>query len=221
MRFSKALLAATAITAITTPVWADDGSDYAHWIIRARVIRVTPTERTGPIEPTFPGAHTAVTNSYAPELDFTYMATKHIGAELILGTTKHNIDGRGALDPVGRLAHTWVLPPTLTLQYHFFPDGHIRPYLGAGINYTIFYSEKASSALQNAVGSTKVGLSDSVGYALQAGVDVDVSRRMFVNFDLKYLDINTTATLTTGSLVNRERVHLDPLVPGIGVGIRF
>lgn len=221
MTVSKALFAAAALAAIATPAWADDGTDYAHWIIRARVLRVTPTEHTGPIEPTFPIAHTAVTNSYAPELDFTYMATNHLGAELILATTKHSIDGRGALDPLGKLAHTWVLPPTLTVQYHFFPDGHVRPYVGAGVNYTIFYSEKASGALQNAIGATKVGLSDSVGYALQAGVDVDVTRRVFLNFDLKYLDIKTTARLDTGGLINRERVHLDPLVPGIGVGMRF
>jgi outer membrane protein len=213
------LAAGVACAAFTAPVHAAD--DYQHWIIRLRAIRVTPTERTGPIEPSFPTAHTAVTNSYAPEVDFTYMATKHIGAELILGTTKHDIVGRGALGSLGKAGHSWVLPPTLTLQYHFLPDGHVRPYLGAGVNYTIFYSEKSSAALQDAIGKTRLGLSDSVGYALQAGVDVDISRRVFVNFDLKYLDIDTKARLTTGSLVNRERVHLDPLVPGVGIGMRF
>lgn len=214
------LAAGAALAAITAPAQADDG-DYQHWIVRVRAIRVTPTERTGPILPSFPTAHTAVTNSYAPELDFTYMVTKHVGAELILGTTKHDIVGRGALDGLGKAGYTWVLPPTLTLQYHFLPDGHVRPYVGAGVNYTIFYSEKASGALQDAIGKTKLGLSDSVGYALQAGVDIDITRRVFVNFDLKYLDIDTKARLTTGSLVNRERVHLDPLVPGIGIGMRF
>ncbi|WP_454887575.1 OmpW/AlkL family protein [Sphingomonas oryzagri] len=217
------LFSGVALFAVAVPAQAQSqhGDDYAHWIVRARVIRVTPTERTGPILPSFPAAHSAVTNSYAPELDFTYMATRHIGAELILGTTKHDIQGRGALDTLGRAGHTWVLPPTLTLQYHFLPDGHVRPYVGAGVNYTIFYSEKASRGLQDAIGKTGLGLSDSVGYALQAGVDVDVTRRVFVNFDLKYLDIDTKAKLTTGSLVNRERVHLDPLVPGIGIGMRF
>jgi outer membrane protein len=220
MRIKMALLGAAMLAGgAVAPAQAAD--DYQHWIVRLRAIRVTPTERTGPISPTFPTANTAVTNAYAPELDFTYMATKHIGAELILGTTKHDIRGRGALDSLGKAGHTWVLPPTLTLQYHFLPDGHVRPYVGAGVNYSIFYSEKASGALQDAIGKTKLGLSDSVGYALQAGVDVDITPRVFVNFDLKYLDIDTTARLTTGTLVNRERVHLDPLVPGIGLGIRF
>lgn len=114
-----------------------------------------------------------------------------------------------------------MLPPTLTVQYHFAPDAHIRPYIGAGVNYTIFYSSKASSALESAIGDTKLKLKDSFGYALQAGVDIDITPRVFLNFDIKYIDIDTTARLTTGSLVNRERVHLDPLVPGIGIGMRF
>jgi outer membrane protein len=149
------------------------------------------------------------------------MFTNHVGAELILGTTKHNISGEGALKPVGKLANTWVLPPTLTLQYHFLPAAHIRPYVGAGVNYTIFYSEDSTRALDSAIGKTKVRLSDSAGYALQAGVDVDLTKRVFANFDVKYIDLDTTARLTTGTLVNRERVHLDPLVFGVGLGMRF
>jgi outer membrane protein len=182
---------------------------------------VAPTEKTGPVTPTFPGAHTAVSNSYTPELDFTYMVTKHIGTELILATTKHHVSGRGSLQSFGRLANTWVLPPTLTVQYHFLPDAHVRPYVGAGVNYTIFYNEKATSALNSAIGKTDVGLKDSVGYALQGGIDIDVTKRVFVNFDIKYIDIDTKAKLTTGTLVNRERVHIDPIVAGVGIGMRF
>jgi len=143
------------------------------------------------------------------------------GAELILATTKHHVSGEGALAGVGRLAGTWVLPPTLTAQYHFLPDGAVRPYVGAGINYTIFYNTKATGALNSAIGKTKVGLSDSVGWAGQAGIDIDVTKKIFVNLDAKYIRIRTHATLTTGTLVNRERVHLDPLVLGVGIGTRF
>ena len=34
-----------------------------------------------------------------------------------------------------------MLPPTLTAQYHFNPHGAVRPYLGAGVNYSIFSKE--------------------------------------------------------------------------------
>jgi outer membrane protein len=184
---------------------------------------VAPNESSGGITPTFPAEKIKVSNSFMPELDFTYMATSHIGAELILATTKHHASGRtGTTGSIGRLASTWVLPPTLTLQYHFMPDGAIRPYVGAGVNYTIFYSEKASAGLKAAVGPTTVGMKDSVGYALQAGVDVPLTRRTFVNFDVKYLDINTTAVLATTAIgTQRVRVHLDPIVVGMGFGMKF
>lgn len=216
----RTLLIATSMAAMllgAAPACAEQGD----WIVRLRAITVAPNEKTGPVQPTFATSHTSVDNSVAPELDFTYMATKHVGAELILGTTKHHVSGKDALAPVGRLAGTWVLPPTLTLQYHFAPDAQVRPYLGAGVNYTVFYNEKATSALDAAIGSTKVHLADSFGYALQTGVDIAVSRRLFVNFDVKYIDLDTSARLTTGALVNRERVHLDPLVFGVGIGTRF
>lgn len=215
----RATIPAIALASMVAamPAQAEKGD----WIVRVRAIMVAPNEKTGPVTPSFATGSSSVNDSFAPEVDFTYMVTKHVGAELILATTKHHVTGQGALAGVGKLAGTWVLPPTLTLQYHLAPDAHVRPYVGAGINYTIFYKEKASAALTSAIGKTDVGLKDSVGYALQAGLDVDLSRRVFANLDLKYIDIATTARLTTGSLVNRERVHLDPLVIGVGLGLRF
>ncbi len=114
-----------------------------------------------------------------------------------------------------------ALPPTLTLQYHFAPDAKVRPYVGAGVNYTIFYDEDASGALEGAIGSTKVSADDSFGYAVQAGVDIDLGERFFLNLDAKYIDIDTTAKLRTGALVNRVNVSLDPVFAGIGIGMRF
>jgi outer membrane protein len=190
-------------------------------LVRARAILVAPNESSGPVTPGFPGSKLGVDNSYAPEVDFTYMLTDHIGTELILATTKHDVAGRGTIAALDKVASTWVLPPTLTLQYHFAPKGHVRPYLGAGVNYTIFYNAKASDSLVKAIGPTKVHLKDSIGYALQAGIDVDVSKRVFVNLDVKYIDIDSTARLTTGTALNQSRVHIDPIVAGIGLGIRL
>lgn len=220
MRMLSGLATVTALLAAlaAAPAQAQGAGDV---LIRARAIMVSPTETSGPVRPAFPGATVGVTDSYAPELDFTYMATDHIGAELILATTRHRVSGRGDLSGVGRLARTWALPPTLTLQYHFAPQAKIRPYVGAGVNYTIFHSSRASAVLEAAIGETSVHLKDSFGYAVQAGVDVDVSRRVFVNFDVKYIDIDTSARLTTAGAVNRVKVSIDPFVFGVGLGIRL
>lgn len=214
LKFAAAML---AMAMAATPALAEQGDV----LIRLRAITVQPQEKVGPVLPTFPTSGGRITNAYAPEIDFTYMLTNNLGIELIAATTKHCIEGGGSLAAVGRLACTWVLPPTLTLQYHFAPQGKIHPYVGAGVNWTMFYKEKASSQLNTAIGATNVNLSNSWGYAVQAGVDFDLNDRMFINLDVKYVDMDSTARLTTGAAVNSVRANIDPLIVGVGVGWRF
>lgn len=210
------LLAAVA-AALASPAAAEQGD----LIVRLRAIGVIPNEKVGPVLPTFPTGSASVNNSVMPEIDFTYMWTKNIGTELILATTRHSLTGTGALAGVGRLASTWVLPPTVTVQYHFNPDGAVRPYLGAGANLTLFYATNASDALNRAIGATDVSMKSSFGFAGQAGVDIDLTKTVFLNLDVKYIDIGTRATLRTGALVNTVKADLNPLVVGVGLGMRF
>ena len=217
----KTLLLAAAGAAVfaSVPAQAKQGDI----LVRLRGIVVAPNEKSGSVLPAFPGEKVSIDNAVAPEIDVTWMASDHIGFELIAATTKHSASGRtGTTGSIGKLASTWVLPPTLTAQYHFLPDAPVRPYVGAGVNYTLFYSEDASGALESAVGQTKVHMSDSFGWAAQAGVDIDLNDRLFLNIDVKYIDIDTTARLsTTAAGVQKVHIDLDPLVFGIGVGMRF
>ena len=227
-----ALIAATAITlAIATPALAQAGDagtprrgiHAGDVLLRARAILVAPNERSGAVLPGFPGETVRVNDSAMPEVDLTYMATDAIGFELIAATTRHKASGRsGTTGSIGTLASTWVLPPTLTAQYHFNPRGAVRPYVGAGVNYTIFWNETASDGLEQAVGKTSVRMKDSVGLAAQAGIDIDLTPRIFLNLDVKYIDIDTTARLrTTAAGTQRVAISLDPLVLGVGLGIRL
>jgi outer membrane protein len=192
-------------------------------LLRGRFIVVAPQDSSGDVLPAFPGEGVSVNTAYAPEVDVTYMLTNNLGLELIAATTKHSASGTtGTTGSIGKLADTWVLPPTLTLQYHFAPAGRIRPYVGAGLNYTIFYKERASGSLESAVGPTNVSLKDSFGYALQVGADIPLNSSLFLNLDLKYIDMDTTARLaTTAAGVQRVDIHIDPLVFGVGIGVRF
>lgn len=151
------------------------------------------------------------------------MATDHIGVELIAATTRHSVHGKqGVTAGIGEVVNTWVLPPTLTAQYHFNPKGKIRPYVGAGINYTVFWNEKATSELTAAVGPTRVHVNDSVGYALQGGVDIDLNKRFFLNLDAKYIDMSPRARLDTTALGTQTvRTRISPFVIGVGFGIRL
>ncbi len=213
----KLLTTAALATCFIQPAMADQGD----WLVRLRGIVVAPTENSSDVLPGFPGGSVGVENAIVPELDFTYFITNNIGAELILATSPHDLVGEGTLAGLGEIADVMALPPTLTLQYHFNPGGTVRPYAGVGINYTIFYSEDASDALVNAVGPTSIELDDTVGVAFQLGVDYDLNERWFLNADIKYIQIDTTATLNSGGTINTVDVDLDPIVAGVGIGYRF
>lgn len=214
----RKLMLAAALAAIAAPAAAEQGD----WLVRARAIMVAPQDEAGPILPGVPTGTVTVDKAIVPELDFTYFLSDNIAAELILATSPHDISGAGAISALGEIADVMALPPTLTLQYHFAPNAKFRPYVGVGMNWTIFYSEDSTSALDTALGgATGVSLDDSFSWAAQAGVDFDISERVFLNLDVKYIDIDTTATLTTGAAVNTVEVDIDPLVIGVGLGMRF
>ena len=202
-----------------TPAMAEAGDTF----IRGRGIMVAPNEDSTGITPAFPTETVSVDNAITPEIDITHMLSNNVGIELIAATTKHSVSGTtGTTGSIGKLASTWVLPPTVTLQYHFAPEAKVRPYVGAGVNWTLFYKEKASNGLEAAVGQTNVNLSSSFGWAAQAGIDIDLNEKMFLNFDVKYIKMNTNARLnTTAAGVQRVGVDIDPLVFGVGVGFKL
>ena len=128
---------------------------------------------------------------------------------MIAATSKHDLNYTGDVS----LGDAWVLPPTLMLQYHFTPDNQFSPYVGAGLNYSIFYAEDAAS------GFTDLEVDNGVGYGLQAGADFWVNDHWGVNLDVKKLWLNVDAKLNNGAI--RADVDMDPWIVGAGVSYRF
>ena len=174
------------------------------FMIRGRIINVVPSESSS----TSLNGTIDADNDTVPEIDFTYFMTDHIAAELILATSQHKMDHE---NPGLDLGDVKILPPTLTLQYHFTPDAKFRPYVGAGLNYTIFYDEDPSP-------QTFVEYENNIGYALQAGFDVALDDHWGINFDLKKIYLETDAKVN-GSVT--ADVALDPWIGGIGLSYRF
>ena len=189
----KILFVLLAITSIPLQSFAAEGD----LLVRVRAITVNPSESS-----TLP---LAVDDQVTPEIDFTYFLTNNIAMELILATTRHDVTLSGA--SIGKIS---LLPPTLTLQYHFAPDSRFRPYIGAGINYTRFYNVSLVAPLDLK--------KNSFGGALQAGVDVDVADNLFINIDVKQAYVKTDV-LSAGTKIDTLKVN--PMVAGIGLGMRF
>ena len=203
------------------------------WNFRLRAISIIPQESAtiGVI-----GGNINISNAYVPELDITYFFAKNFSAELILGTSKHKVKTVGSnLTAIGGaasadvdLGKVWLLPPTLTLQYHLPTQCAVKPYLGAGINYTIFYGVNKGSVVQG------VDYKNSASFAAQAGIDINVSKNVFLNIDVKKLLLSTTATVDAANLtpagspalapvlrnINAD-VKINPWIIGLGIGYRL
>ncbi len=156
-------------------------------------------------------------------ITLSYSFSRHLALGLLAATPfYHDLDGEGSLSALGDIADIKHLPPTLTLQFHPFPDAQIQPYIGAGLNYTLFFDEDAHSSLNGALGgNTDVDLDDSFGFGVELGVDWMINEHWMINAAAWYLDIDTKATLKTGATKRTVKVNIDPIVGMVSVGYRF
>lgn len=213
-KLKLALVTAVSVLALAHPAMADsprqnwnvDGTDWLsanRFQVRARAVGVVPQERSS----LNVGGHLKVSNTVTPEVDLSYYFTSHISAELIAATARHTARYGGAT-----AAQTWILPPTVTAQYHFTPDKAFSPYVGAGLNYSIFYGE-------NSKGLPDVDIGNGVGYALQAGTDYWLNDHWGLNFDVKKIFVKVDTSAANG--VVQGNLHVDPWLIGAGVSYRF
>ena len=198
----KVLLAGlSALSVLSSSAMANQGD----LIVRARAIAVTPDVSSTSV---LSSIHSDLSTQVVPELDFTYMLTNNIGTELILGTSRHKMSSS-----LGVLGKVSALPPTLTVQYHFKPDGKYRPYVGLGVNYTRFYNNDLN------VAGTPVSIDkNSFGLVAQAGMDVMLTDKYFLNLDIKKIGMSTKARVGSTDL---GTLRINPWVFGVGVGRRF
>jgi len=217
-RIASAAVLCAGILGANSNAQAFEAGDF---IVRLRGLALVPTSSGVGLRNGFPNGGLRAQNDYVPEIDFTYMFTNNIGAELIVATSKHRFKGTGTLKGIGNAATARVLPPSLTFQYHFMPKSTIKPYLGLGINYTIMYLENASPSLEAALGPTDVRASHSVGFVAQAGVDIKLDDRWSINLDVKYIRMKTDITLKSGNTTRRIDVDINPVILGAGIVYRF
>jgi len=199
----RTLLVATTAAVV---VFSSAASAHQHgdWLVRVGVGNVDPKSSNGLVA--------SVDSGVALVFNGTYFFSPNLGFEILAATPfSHDIKLASDGTKVGETKH---LPPTFSLQYHFVPDGAFRPYVGAGLNYTLFFDEETTGPLAG----SSLSLDDSFGLAAQLGADFDLSERMFLNFDLRWIDINTDAELDGVAL---EEVEIDPLVYSLTLGWTF
>ncbi|ABD89917.1 OmpW/AlkL family protein [Rhodopseudomonas palustris] len=184
------------------------------WMIRLRALGVV-TRDSGTVNG-IAGSDLATSDVVVPELDISYFFTRNIAAELILGVTKNHVTGAGSLAGVD-VGKSWLLPPTLTLQYHFTDFGAFKPYVGAGVNYTFFFSQSAAGGTV-----TDSHLKDTAAPVVQVGFDYMINNHWGFNVDVKklWLRPDWNGTLAGGVPVS-GKVNLDPWLIGTGITYKF
>jgi len=208
----KSLVVAMAAVASLAPIASQaQSSNDNPWMVRVRAVDLLWNNGQSGIAQT---ANVKAQNEWIPEVDVSYFFTKNIAAELVLTYPQQvNITATGSNTNVGKVT---ALPPSLVAQYHFTDLGAFKPYVGAGINYTIF------SNRQNFYGAG-AGLQvepSSVGYVAQVGADYMFDKNWGLNVDVKYITMATNVQAQAGG-ANLGKLTLNPWTPAVGVTYKF
>jgi outer membrane protein W len=225
---SRYLIPLAVAAALAAPVAASafdayPGEPKGDWIFRVGMSQLNP-EPTPNLERVAGGTDDlSVDSDLSPTGTITYMLTDHIGTELLVAYPfTHGLDLKvGGIQGNNetRIGSVDALPPTLSLQWHFLPNAMIRPYVGAGVNWTMFTGEELRG---DAKGLGKLRLDDSFGGAVQVGADFMLNDNWFFNADVRYIGVSSEASLKTDDgTVKLGDVDINPMVYTLAFGYRW
>jgi outer membrane protein len=177
--------------------------DQGDWLFRFGGSYVDPKSNNHPV--------VDVDSAASFTFNFSYMMTANWAVEVLAAYPfEHDI----TLKDGTKVGSTKHLPPTVSLQYHFLPDGKFQPYVGARVNFTYFFDESTVGPLEG----VPLSLDSSWGLAGELGADIMLNDKWFLNLSVRYIDIGTDATLGGDDI---GKVNIDPWVYGFNAGIRF
>ena len=162
-------------------------------------------------------------DNVVPTVAIEYFFTPNVSLETICCVTQHDVDGTRDIAGAELVSNAKIVPATFTLKYHV-NAGPIKPYIGAGPTYFIFIDEKPGAFMKSAFGASKLKINDSLGVALQAGVDVPINTSgMALSLDAKkyFLSADATWRDASGGLLLKTKQNIDPWVLSAGIAWRF
>lgn len=212
---NKKMISTLAAGALALPLCstAYAGQQAGDWLVRLGVSQVAPDDDSESI-PAIPDSGVEVDDGEAFSFTVTYMLSPSLGVELLAALPfSHDLEGSGAA-PNSRIARIKHLPPTLSAVYFFNPQSHFRPYVGAGLNYTLIFDETTTGPIDG----LDIDLDNSFGLAAQAGFDFDLNEHLFANLNVRWIDIDTEAEVEG---LGKFDVDIDPWVFTAAIGMRF
>jgi outer membrane protein len=211
----KTLVAAMAAVASLAPIAAQAQAAVENpWMVRVRAVDLLFQNGQSGGNGSVQSLNIKAQNQWVPEFDVSYFFTKNIAAELVLTYPQQvNITAGSGNTNVGKIT---ALPPSLLAQYHFTDLGAFKPYVGLGVNYTIFGNRQNFPALGNSVTVNQ----SSLGVVGQIGMDYMFDKNWGMNLDLKYATMSTEVKTVAGG-TNLGTLTLNPWMPAVGVTYKF
>ena len=226
--FVRPLSALALAAALVAPIANADvapGQSKGDWIFRAGLSQVNPTASPGLKNPLGNGVDLTADSDVSVSGTIVYMLTDHIGTELLLAWPfKHGIDAKFPGGTKQRVGYAELLPPTLNLQWYFRPDKAFNPYVGAGVNWTIFTSSELRKGALGLPQNAKLETSDSFGGDVQIGADYYFSKHWLVNGDVRYIGVTTDVDVKNASAAGTAKLgkmDINPMVYTLAVGYRM
>ena len=220
----KSLLAIALLSSLSTVALANQAGDI---LIRGGITSINPDSNRSSVFLDSgsgfanSGLQVSVDDDAQLGLNFVYFFNSNWAIELLASTPfDHDIELRSGTTTT-TLADVKHLPPTLSALYYFDTGSAFKPYVGLGINYTIFFDDRFTDD-NLAGGFSDLDLDNSFGYSVQVGADYDLGNNWSVNVSARYIDISTDATFKVGETTNgTASVDIDPMVYSVMLGYTF
>jgi outer membrane protein len=216
----KTLLTIALLSSLSTAAFANQAGDI---LIRGGATMVAPD--SGKSTVLLNGADSGLALSVGDDtqlgLNFVYFFDSNWAIELLAATPfDHDIDLHAGSETT-LLADTKHLPPTLSALYYFDTNSALKPYVGVGINYTIFFDNSFTNTYSDA-GFSDLELDNSFGYSVQIGTDYEIDKNWSVNISARYIDISTDASFSvSGDPIGSASVDVNPMVYSVMLGYTF
>ncbi len=186
---------------------AAQSASASDWFVRAGATSVNPKSDNGSLAT----LDSSIGSDTQLGLTFGYHFNPNLAIELLASTPfTHDVD----LDGLGKVGETKHLPPTLSAQYYFNADGKVSPFIGAGLNYTWTFVDKAKGPLEGH--QLKIG--NSFGLAAQLGLRFALSNDWDITADARWMDIDADVRLDGADI---GTANVDPMVYSIMLRKRF
>ena len=202
-----------------------------NWVIRAGVANTSPDASSSNVALNGGdlGFGVDVDDDTQVGLNFAYFINDKWNVEVLASTPfSHDIVVNDNPLGLGKLGDVNHLPPSITLNYFFAPSASaFQPYVGLGINATLFFDEEFTASNQ-ALGFSNLDLDESFGITAQIGFDYVLTEQWLLNASVRYIDISTDATFTLDNPAlgadgaeGAVTVDIDPLVTTVSLGYKF